>query len=184
MSNFDADSYSWYVVHTHPKKEDRTCENLIAWGVETLAPKLRAKKYNQFTGKATQIAKPFFPGYIFSRFRYNELYHKIRFTRGVHSLISFNNKPVTVDDALIDVVRSRIGGDGFVKEVEQLQAGDEVVINDGRFQNFCGVFERDMPEADRVRILLNTVNFQAHIVVDRSIVNKVTPEKRAFAYGL
>jgi hypothetical protein len=38
MSNFDADSYSWYVVHTHPKKEDRTCENLIAWGVEEVQP--------------------------------------------------------------------------------------------------------------------------------------------------
>jgi hypothetical protein len=45
-----------------------------------------------------------------------------------------------------------------------------------------------MPETDRVRILLNTVNFQAHIVVDRALVNKVTPEKRSdaqphFAYG-
>ena len=66
-----------------------------------------------------------------------------------------------------------------MKEIEQLRAGDEVVINDGRFQNFGGVFEREMPDSDRVRILLNTVSFQPHIVVDRALVNKVSPEKRS-----
>jgi transcription antitermination factor NusG len=90
--------------------------------------------------------------------------------------VSFNNEPVPVDDEIIDVVRSKIGGDGFVKEFEPLQAGDQVVINDGRFHNFCGVFEREIPDSDRVRILLNTVNFQAHVVVDRMLVKKVSPE--------
>jgi len=176
MSSFNSDSLTWYVVHTHPKQEDRTSDNLLAWGIQILTPKLRVKKYNQFSGKVTQLAKPLFPGYIFSRFRFNELYHKIRFTRGVHSLVSFNNEPVPVDDEIIDVVRSKIGGDGFVKEFEPLQAGDQVVINDGRFHNFCGVFEREIPDSDRVRILLNTVNFQAHVVVDRMLVKKVSPE--------
>lgn len=178
MSSLNGEPPIWYVVHTHPKQEDRTSENLIAWGVETLTPKLQVKKYNQFTGKLTELVKPFFPGYIFTRFRFNELYHKIRFTRGVHSLICFNNKPIPVDDEIINLVRSNIGGDGFVKEFEQLHAGDQVVINDGRFQNFCGVFEREMPDTDRVRVLLNTVSFQAHIVVDRALVKKVSAEKR------
>jgi len=182
MSSFNSDSLSWYVVHTRPKQEDRTSENLTAWGIQTLTPKLRVKKYNEFSGKVTQLAKPLFPGYIFSRFRFNELYHKIRFTRGVHSLVSINNEPVAVDDEIIDLVRSKIGDDGFVEEFEQLQAGDQVVINDGRFQNFCGVFEREMPDSDRVRILLNTVNFQAHIVVDRMVVKKVSPETPAVSH--
>jgi transcriptional antiterminator RfaH len=179
MSSLNRDSLSWYVVHTHPKQEERTSDNLMGWGVETLAPKLHVKKYNEFTGRPTQLIKPFFPGYIFARFNFNALYHKIRFTRGVHSLVSFNNNPVQVEDEIINLVRSRIGEDGFVKQFEQLQPGDEVVINDGRFQNFYGVFEREMPDADRVRILLNTVNFQAHIVVDRALVNKVSPENRS-----
>jgi len=121
MSSQEGDTLSWYVVHTHPKQEDRTSENLISFGIETLAPKFRVKKYNEFSGKATQLSKPFFPGYIFSRFRFNELYHKIRFTRGVHSLICFNNKPIPVDDEIIDLVRSKMGGDGFVKNFEQLR---------------------------------------------------------------
>jgi hypothetical protein len=35
-----------------------------------------------------------------------------------------------------------------------------------------------MEDGDRVRILLNTVTFQAHVVVDRAAVNKVPLEKR------
>jgi transcriptional antiterminator RfaH len=178
MSSLSQDFLSWYVVHTHPKQENRTSANLMAWGVETLTPELQVKKYNQFTGRSTQVIKPLFPGYIFTRFKFNELYHRIRFTRGVHSLVCFNNQPIQIDDEIIDLIRYRIGDDGFVQEFEQLRAGDEVVINDGRFQNFCGVFEREMPDSDRVRILLNTLNFQAHIVVDRALVNKVSPEKR------
>jgi len=178
---FAADTLSWYVVHTHPKQEERTSSNLMTLGIETLAPKLRVAKFNEFTGKLTQLVKPLFPGYIFSRFKYNELFHKVTYTRGVHSLVRFNNNPVPVDDEIIELVRSQIGGDGFVKTLDELKAGDEVVINNGRFQDFCGVFERGMPDSNRVRILLNTVSFQAHIVVDRSLVRKVTHDKRITA---
>jgi transcriptional antiterminator RfaH len=181
MASLNEDSLIWYVVHTHPKQEERAGDNLVSFGIETLAPKLKVKKYNEFTGKPSQIVKPFFPGYIFARFKFSELYHKIKFTRGVHSLVCFCNKPIPVEDEIIEVVRQRIGSDGFMKEFEQLQPGDEVVINDGRFRDFYGVFERELPDADRVRILLNTVSFQAHIVVDRPSVNKVSAEKRSSA---
>lgn len=172
MSTAIADNLHWYVVHTHPKQEDRANSNLVGF-LETLAPKLRVNKYNEFTGQVSRIARPLFPGYIFSRFRFNELYHKIRFTRGVHSLICFNNEPTPVDDNIIDMIRARIGDDGFVKTADELKVGDEVRINDGRFENFCGVFERELPDMDRVSILLNTIRFQAHVVVDRHLVSKI-----------
>jgi len=143
-------------------------------GIETLDPHLRVDKINEFNGKLTHIVRPLFPGYIFSRFIYNELFHKVRYTRGVHSLVSFNNKPAPVDDEIIELVRAQIGKDGFVKTLDDLKAGDEVRINNGRFNGIRGAFERGVPDSDRVRILLNTVNFQAHIVVDRALVTKVT----------
>lgn len=187
MSGANADSLCWYVVHTRPKQEDRTSTNLTTWGIETLSPKLRVNKFNEFTGKLTHIVKPLFPGYIFSRFTYNKTFHRVRYTRGVHSLVSFNDQPVPVADEIIELVRVQIGGDGFVKTMDELKPGDEVVINNGRFKNFYGVFERGMRDSDRVRILLNTVTFQTHIVVDRAFVSKVSdkqvPEQPRFAYG-
>ena len=178
MSSETRDALNWYVVHTHPKQEDRTDSNLQSWGIETLNPKLRVNRYNEFSGQPIRIVKPLFPSYIFARFRFNDSYHRVRFTRGVQNLICFNNKPTPVDDEMIDVIRSRIGKDGFVKTSEDFKAGDAVVIKEGRFQNFCGVFEREMEDADRVSILLNTVSFQTHVVVERTLVNKVSQESR------
>jgi transcription antitermination factor NusG len=93
--------------------------------------------------------------------------------------VCFNDSATPVDDEIIELVRSRIGEDGFVKTQEDLKAGDEVVINEGRFQNLYGVFERQLPDADRVRILLSTVNFQAHVVVNKALVSKIPPEERS-----
>lgn len=178
MTTATANNLSWYVIHTHPKQEDRASGNLLTAGLEMLNPKLRVTKYNEFNGKPTRMVRPLFPGYIFGCFRYNESYHRVRFTRGVHSLISFNNEPTIVDEEIIELIRARVDKDGFVKKLDELKAGDEVRISDGRFQNLCGVFEREMPDSDRVSVLLNAVSFQFHVVVDRGLLSKVTHEER------
>jgi transcriptional antiterminator RfaH len=179
MSMANGDLLRWYVVHTHPQQEERASANLKSWAIETLTPKLRVNKYNEFTGKLTRVPKPLFPSYIFASFRFNEQYHRVRFTRGVHSVVSFTSTHTPVDDEIVDLIRFRIGQDGFVKTLEELKAGDEVIINEGRFKNFCGVFKREMHDSDRVKILLNTVNFQAHVVVDRELVHKLSPARLA-----
>lgn len=179
MLSTTEDTLRWYVVHTHPKQEDRTTTNLQVLGIETLSPKLQSKRYNQFTGQLIRAVRPLFPSYIFARLKFNDSYHRVRFTKGAHSLVSFNNEPTPIDDEVVDLIRARIGSDGLVSMREELKLGDEVLINEGRFQNFCGIFEREMEDADRVCILLNTVSFQPHVVVDRVLVNKIPQEKRS-----
>src|SRR5690348_8270716 len=117
---YNEDILSWYVVHTHPQHEDRAGINLRAWGIEVVNPKLQVKKYNQFTGKASWIVKPLFPSYIFARFTINKQYGRVRFTRGVHSLVSFNDGPAIVEDEIVELVRARIVSDGFVNMYEEL----------------------------------------------------------------
>ena len=179
MSQANGDNLNWYVVHTHPQQEERASVNLRTWGIETLTPKVRVNKYNEFTNKLSKVPKHMFPSYIFGRFRFNTEYHRVRFTRGVHSVVTFTGTPTPVEDEIIYLIRARIGPDGFVKTFEELNAGDEVIIKDGRFKDFCGVFDREMQDSDRVRILLNTVSFQAHVVVDRELVQKFSAVRLA-----
>ena len=178
MLSATPDTLNWYVIHTHPNQEERANSNLRALGLETLSPKRPVNRYNEFTGQLIHIVRPLFPSYIFARFKFNEMYHRIRFTRGVHSLVCFNNSATPVDEEIVNLVRLRIGSDGLVKMSEDLKAGDQVVINEGRFRSLGGVFEREMPDSDRVRILLNAVNFQGHIVVNKALVSKVSHEER------
>src|ERR1044072_7426163 len=95
----------WYVIHTNPKQEDRAECNLRAWQVETFNPKIRTCRRNEFTGEPVYSVKPLFPRYFFARFKVNELFHKVRFTRGVHDVVSFGDYPTAVHDDMIAIIK-------------------------------------------------------------------------------
>jgi transcription antitermination factor NusG len=47
------------------------------------------------------------------------------------------------------------------------------VVKDGPLKNFAGIFEREMKDTDRVRILLEAVSYQAHVEIGRDMVKRV-----------
>jgi transcriptional antiterminator RfaH len=166
------DTPKWYVIHTHPRQEDRADGNLKSLNIETLLPRIRERRQNPYTGAASYIGKFLFPRYIFARFVLSALHHKVKFTRGVHYLVTFDDLPAELDEEIITDIRSRMGRDGFVRLEEPLAAGDEVIIDDDRFRGIRGVFEREMNEAARVQVLLQAVSFQGRMVVDRELVKR------------
>jgi transcriptional antiterminator RfaH len=163
----------WYAVRTNPGQEERAHCNLLACGVETFHPKMRDRRRNKITGVQTFVTKPLFPRYIFARFTANKLLHKISYTRGVHSVVSFGYGPTPVDDEIIAVIREQVGPDGFVRVGEELRPGDRVQLTDGPMRDLTGVFAYGADDSDRVQILLTTVSFQGHVTVEREFVEKV-----------
>lgn len=162
----------WYVVHTHPRQEDRAETNLSTWGVETFNPKLQERRPNQFTGRPIYLTKSLFPNYIFARFSTEKLLSKICFTRGVHTVVSFGSKPVPVDDEIISILKLNVGADGFVHLGERLKLGDKVMIDKGVLNSLTGIFEREIKDSNRVMVLLEAVNFQCRIAIDREMLRK------------
>jgi transcriptional antiterminator RfaH len=163
----------WYVIHTHPQQEDRAEMNLRAGRVETFAPKHKQRLYSRKSKGPTYRIKPLFPGYIFARFDIEHRLNDIQFTRGVHSVISFGNTHVPVDDEIINVIQSRETKEGFIMIGEEFQQGDELMVVSGPFKGLTGIFERDMKDTDRVMILLKTVSYQSHVTLDREFLKKV-----------
>ena len=163
----------WYAIHTHPKQEDRASGNLQAWGVETLNPKIKVKTYSQFSTAAHYICKPLFPRYIFARFDISESIHKIKFTRGVQSIVSFAGGPSLIDDSIIACIKSRVAADGYVKMSDDLMPGDPVVICGGVLKDLKGVFERRTKGSDRVMILLTTLEYQGSLSIESDLVKKL-----------
>ena len=169
MLNTTADNGpSWYVVHTNPRQEERAEKNLRAWSVATFFPKLKQRRYSPFTGEQSDVTKPLFTRYIFVRFDLEMLFHKVRYTRGVHSLVSLGGGPVSVDDEVIKMLQSRVDQEGFVKIGEDFKPGELVIVRDGPFRDIHAVFERDMNDRERVIILLDALNYRAHIEIERS----------------
>lgn len=162
----------WYAIYTKPKEEQRAELNLTACGVETLGPKILGRRTNEFTGRPTYFVKALFPRYIFARFNVEKSLRKVHYTRGVHSIVSFDAQPVKVDESVIEVIKSRIGEDGFVKLGEDLHVNDKVMIKSGALKDLVGVFERRVKASDRIMILLTAITYQGRISIEERMVEK------------
>jgi transcription antitermination factor NusG len=78
-----------------------------------------------------------------------------------------------VNEEIINLLKSRVGEDGFVRMNCELRPGDKVVIKAGPLRNLVGVFDAKCKEHERVFILLTTVSFQSRVVIDEDLVTKV-----------
>lgn len=166
-------SSRWYAIHTKARQEDRADSNLRAWQVKTFAPKIKERRCNEYSGKVSYLVKPLFPGYIFARFKLDDLLHKIQFTRGVNNVVAVGGKPAPIDDEVMEVMLSREGADGFVHIGEELRPGDKVIIKQGILRNFVGIFQGHHKDEERVSILLETVSYQNRLIIERGAVKKI-----------
>src|SRR5262245_17234767 len=125
------DASLWYAIQTHSKQEARAAYNLTAWGIETLYPQFKERRVNEWTKIALYTPKPLFPRYLFAKFEVGEMYHKIRFTRGITRIVAFGGIPTPVDQDIIAIIRSRITNDGFVNLYEKINKSDKLLIKEG-----------------------------------------------------
>ncbi len=162
----------WYAIHTHAKQEARAESNLLSWNVETFAPRYLSRRRREFKREPTYTAKPLFPGYIFARFDAEAMSHKIRYTRGVRGIVNVGGRPAPIEDAVISMIMSRYGEDGFIRLGNEIEPGDEVVVLCGTFSGLKGVFERRMTDSERVAILLKTITYTFRVVLPDQHVTK------------
>ncbi len=164
------ESSRWYAIRTKANEEDRADMNLRAWRVETFAPKVKDLRTSGYGGR--YVVKHLFARYIFARFDVERQFHQINYTRGVQSVVNFGGNPISIDDKVINLIRERIDEDGFIR-IEDLRAGDPVRVNSGPLQSIVGVFEWKLKDKDRVKILLSTMSYGSHLLIDRAMVEKV-----------
>jgi transcriptional antiterminator RfaH len=155
---------AWHALATKPRQEDRAVENLAAWNVCTLAPKLEAH--------AGERQKFLFPGYVFALFSWITMANKIRFTHGISYIVSFGGKPAEISDEIINSICRRIDQNGTVIHNKDFEAGEQIRIVSGPLRDFQGVFEKEMPDGERVRILLTTLTFTRSVVVSKYDLRK------------
>lgn len=150
------DALRWYLVRSKSQQERRVEDNLQAWGVPTLAPKIRELRGSPRSMAARYRVRPLFPDYVFACFDAVQQIAKVRLTRGVQAVIGFGEHATAVDDSVIAMMESRVGEDGYVR-IGEPQPGDTVEILSGPLRSFVGVFERGLGPRDRALILLMTM---------------------------
>ncbi len=145
---------NWYAIYTKPKCENSTARLLNNAGIETLSPRITVLK--RVRGKYADVVEQLFPSYIFAFFDKEKHSHMIKYTRGVKYIVGKEN-PLAVHPEIIAAIKERMEGDFIVQTPEKLVKGDRILIQEGPFKDFYGVFERDLPGKKRSMILLEAL---------------------------
>ena len=155
----------WYTIYTKPKAEDSTNRLLSNASIETLNPKIRLQKY--IRGKYADVIEQLFPCYLFARFDKNSQSHMIKYTRGVRYIVG-KESPIPVPHEIISAIKERMEGEILVPAKEEFEKGDRVLIKEGPFRNFYGIFEGKLSGRERAMVLLDALHVKLDIE-ERSI---------------
>lgn len=161
----------WYVVNTKPRNEDRAAMNLLNGGIEVLAPKLKLRKFKE--GKFVHAVEPMFPGYIFVRFHPVDEFRMVKYARGVKTIVHFGGRIIPLQDEMIEFIRTKLENGVASIEKAKIGKGEKILIKNGPFKGFSGIFESELDGKERVAILLEGVNYCAKMEIDRDLIDTV-----------
>jgi len=145
----------WFLVRTKPHKERWVRDQLGNALPEVFLPLLKTRAPQW--GKMAPAIVPLFPCYLFARLDLKENYFHVKYTPGVHGLVSAGKEPLAVPASIVEEIKLR-GIDGIVEiSAPHLGRGERVRIVDGPFRGFDAVFDRYLSGSERVAILLEAV---------------------------
>lgn len=168
MSRNESD---WYLIRTKPGKERWVCDQLSEALPEVFLPLLKARVPRW--GRLAWSVVPLFPCYLFARLDLAASYFEVKYAPGVHGLVSAGADPIAVPQTIIEDIRRR-GENGIVEiKEEPFGSGERVRVVGGPFNGFEAIFERYLSGAERVAILLSTIEANGmRVVLPASAVAK------------
>jgi transcription antitermination factor NusG len=156
----------WFAVQARPGSEAVAEFNLRALPIETFLP-LARRPIRHATRAPRLVRRPLFTGYLFARFCAAVSLRAVKYSRGVLRVVGASGQPWPVDDEIVATIRERIGPEGCVEfDARPFGAGDEVRIATGPLRGWCGVFDSELSDTERVVILIETLQ-RGRVVVPR-----------------
>jgi transcriptional antiterminator RfaH len=149
----------WYVVYSKPHREEQVRFHLALKGIESFFPRLQVPGY---AGRKKGIA-PLFPNYLFVRVDLASEAHYVIWSPGVKRIVSFSDRPVPLEESVIQFLKERADSDGIIKAKSGLSAGEQVEIIGGPFNGFVGIIENPPNAKGRVQILLKLLSRQISV---------------------
>jgi transcriptional antiterminator RfaH len=171
---------NWYVFQSKTRKERFLCEQLHLRQIETFFPCIRVQPIKS----PIQKLQPYFPGYVFGRVDLEAIGRSaLDWLPGAIRIVNFGGEPVSVQDYLINVLRQHVEGinRAVSEEVNTFQPGDIVMIKDGPFAGYEGIFNTHLPGRDRAEVLLKMLE-GSQLKVELSIEHLVPQKTQSFSY--
>ncbi|MCI5567682.1 MAG: transcription termination/antitermination protein NusG [Veillonellaceae bacterium] len=182
----------WYVVHTYSGYENKVKMNLesrvhtmdmeqcIFNVIVPLEDEIEIKG-----GEKKVVKRKIFPGYVLvDMIVTDESWYVVRNTPGVTGFVGSGTNPTALtDDEVKHILRQTSGGtdEGISEEDEvkprivniDVEAGDQVRITDGPFENFTGSVEAVDTEKAKLKILVDMPGREIPIELGFDQVEKI-----------
>jgi transcriptional antiterminator RfaH len=145
----------WYLIRTKPGKERWVRDQLSGTLPDVFLPMLRARMPRW--GRLAVSVTPLFPCYVFARFELSVRYFDIKYLPGVQGLVSAGTDPLIVPETIVEEIKLRGVNDVVEIHEKPFDNGQAVRVVEGPFRGFEAIFDRYLSGAERVAILLNTI---------------------------
>jgi transcriptional antiterminator RfaH len=162
----------WYVLRSKPRKESALSRYAKANGHEVFYPTIPVKPVNP---RSSRI-RPYFPGYLFLLTALTEVgestFHWMPYSQG---LVRVGDEPAPVADLVVRALRVRVEeiwrAGGLISP--EWTKGERVVIRQGVFEGYEGIFDVRLPGSARVRVLLKMLNDRyVPVEIDADLLDK------------
>jgi transcriptional antiterminator RfaH len=172
MSSSDIDTSAWFIISTKPKQEFIAEQSLKSLGANVYLP-LYFKRVKKNKEKV-EVLSPLFSGYLFAQFSVIDMYHKVRYTRGVKCVLGNNEGLWTINGEKIENIKER-ETDGIVRlkrREDKFRCGDRILIDEGDFDGWEGVFYEELPDNERAIIMLTNVSYTSKLIVSKKFLRR------------
>ncbi|MDO9546660.1 MAG: transcription termination/antitermination NusG family protein [Pelolinea sp.] len=150
---------NWYTLYTKPHKENFVARQLCELKIESFFPTINVNPVNP----RSQKIKPYFPRYLFIHADNEKIGEpEIKWMPGIIRMISFDHKIAVVPDQIIQLIRQRVEEINATDNETsgQYKKGDAVIVREGPFAGYGGIFDLTLSGQKRVRILLELLHDQ------------------------
>lgn len=147
----------WYVARSKPRNEELLWKQFCLRNLEAYYPSIKVQTINP----RSRQSQSYFPCYLFVHVDLNLISKSsLEWIPGSAGLVSFGDEPACIPDSLVHEIKQRINnlGNGLDTTHQSLCKGDKVVIHNGTFKGYEGVFDVQLSGTDRVRVLLSLLN--------------------------
>jgi transcription antitermination factor NusG len=149
----------WYVLRSKPHKEAILARYARGQGHEIYFPTLPAHPVNPRARKVV----PYFPGYLFAKTSLERIgesaFTWMPFSSG---LVRVGGEPAPVPEAVMWALAERVKAawhrGGKPDTVSPFARGDRVLVRQGLFEGYRGLFDIKLPGSARARVLLQMLN--------------------------
>lgn len=159
---------TWYAVQVKRYEERRTERYLGLKSIPTLVPFIEVVR--RCSGRKVRHLEALFPGYLFARMQPPALlpgpWSALRWAPGVRRILGTDDAPVAVPEEVIETIKARMSGLGYVKPEIRYLPGSSVRIRHGPLAGFDAIFECPLSRAERVRVLLQLLGQTRAVELD------------------